>query len=71
MNNNKVYCIDNKSIPNSVDVCLTVKRWYEVLDYTYLAYLVLDDKNRKYYYKKSRFLSPEDAKKQLIKERFE
>ena len=66
----KVYCVNNEKAFNN-DMNLTVGKWYEVIVDGDICCSIFNDKGEKYIYRKSRFLSPEESKKQLIKERFE
>lgn len=65
-NKNKIYFINN----HSVDSTLTIGKWYGIIVETERHYYINHDKGYESGFYKSRFLSPEDTKKQLVKERF-
>ena len=63
----KVYCINNSKVEGS----LTVNKLYDVIRHSESTYYVINNRGYDTGFLKYRFLSPEDLKKQLVKERFE
>jgi len=63
----KVYCIYAKYITD----CLTANKWYDVISETEDYYDIISDSGYVVAFYKWRFLSTEEAKKRIVKERFE
>lgn len=61
----KVYCINNDS-----GAPLTIGKWYDVIRIMDSMYVIINDVNKTDLFFSWRFLSQEDLKKQLIKERY-
>lgn len=72
----KVICIKNKKLLNiqfypSYEDSLTIGKWYEVLDdYDNSQYLIVSDNNMRSKFKRERFLTEEEYKKQLHEQKF-